>query len=223
MNIKKTLTLILALLLSIALLAACGKKTTDDAEPAATDAPAQTNVTGDTAAPTAAPTETPTSAPTETAPTEAAPTETEPAPTETEPPETDPTRSADDIYADVLQTYMDKWDASEDFIYREYAFHDIDEDGTEELIVHDGTCENDRTYYFYTVRDGEAAHLGNCEGWHGALADGNRYITLYAGMNGEGTSTPIRIEGGALLFEESEPFTFPPIPDFGPDIVFTTY
>jgi len=229
---KRTVTLLLCLLLVLTTFSGClKKKSNTDASGAENDAAVtQSSASDSTAAPSVAPTtDTPTEStePTEpTEPTEASPTESE-APSDPEPAPTDaapaPQKTADEVYAEILQTYMDKWDQNPDFIYREYAFHDIDEDGTEELILHDGRGETDRTYYFYTAKNGEAVHLGNCEGWHAALADGDRYITLYAGMNGEGLATRISIAGDALLTEESEAYTFPPTPDFGPQIAFTTY
>ncbi|MBQ5968589.1 MAG: hypothetical protein IJL52_00555 [Clostridia bacterium] len=227
---KKLLALCLALLLAVAIFAACGKQKTDgSADPAGADASAaRGDVTEKATSPASAepepaePTQPTAADTTEANPTEPdAPTEPEPEPT----PATDPVpeKTADDIYSEVLQTYMDKWDASEDFIYREYAFHDIDEDGTDELIVHDGAGEMDRTYYFYTAKNGAAIHLGDCEGWHAALSDGDRCVTLRAGMNGEGVATRISIADDALLMDEGEAYTFPPTPDFGPDIEFTTY
>lgn len=227
---KKLLALCLALLLAVAIFAACGKQKTDgSADPAGADASAtRGDVTekATTAAPTAEPVPSDTTEPIDTTEPSDTTDLTEPDETESEPVPTAepvPEKTADELYDEVLQTYMDKWDASEDFIYREYAFHDIDEDGTDELIVHDGAGEMDRTYYFYTAKNGAAIHLGDCEGWHAALSDGDRCVTLRAGMNGEGVATRISIADDALLMDEGEAYTFPPTPDFGPDIEFTTY
>lgn len=67
--------------------------------------------------------------------------------------------------------------------YSSYAYVDIDDDGSDELVIHKGEAEVSRTYTFYTLVGGKPVKLGEVEAWHSALyKNGNRLIKA----NGEG-------------------------------------
>ncbi len=121
----------------------------------------------------------------------------------------------------ALDNYESKWHNNyEDYLYAEFAMIDIDDDGTEELIVHEGTCEADRKYHFYTVKNKEVVYLGSLGAWHASLSENDGYLTKSDGMGGEGIYYKVEIENGKITENEEGSFSFPPTPDFGDSITF---
>lgn len=99
------------------------------------------------------------------------------------------------LYEDVLGQYSSDMDV--------YAVYDIDQDGTDELLVKDGTCEADYIWYVYTIEDGEAVQLDSFDGGHSALysnASGAGIYKLYGQMGDEVISL-FTLEGGTLSEE----------------------
>ena len=125
-------------------------------------------------------------------------------------------------YNEILQEYTTKWEASGEYRYCEYVCHDVNEDGIDELIIHDGTCEGDRTHYYYTYINGDAVYLGSYDAWHTGLADGDDKLIAYDGMNGEGTYYYVTINN-SVEKKEAGTYTFPPTPDFGDEIKFSSF
>lgn len=120
----------------------------------------------------------------------------------------------------TLDEYEDKWYNDDEYIYTEMEMIDIDDDGTDELIVHEGTCEQARKYHFYTYKNKEIIYLGSLGAWHASLCDNDGYLIKYAGMSGEGEYYRVTIENGKITETEEGTFTFPPVPDFGDEIEF---
>ncbi len=108
----------------------------------------------------------------------------------------------------------------DEYIYFEFATWDIDNDGTEEMIFHEGTCEQDRTYHFYTVKNRELIHLGDVHAWHAGLSATDNGLIKYSGMSGEGDYYRITVENGKIKETKEGTYSFPPVPDFGTPIYF---
>ena len=53
--------------------------------------------------------------------------------------------------------------------YLEYHVYDVDQDGTKELIVRNGTCEADYTWHLYTYSGGSASLIDTFNGGHTSL------------------------------------------------------
>lgn len=79
-------------------------------------------------------------------------------------------------YEDIISGY----DPSQ-YSYFGYALVDIDGDGGDELIVHTGTCEADRKYIFYTIKDGNSIYLDEINAWHSALYMGEKGLIHVSG------------------------------------------
>lgn len=121
----------------------------------------------------------------------------------------------------AIDEYECKWDKDyESYIYSEFSMIDVDEDGTDELIVHEGTCEQDRKYHFYTIENREIIYLGSVYAWHSSLCDNDGYLIRYDGMSGEGIYYNVSIENGQIVETKEGTFTFPPVPDFGEELDF---
>ncbi len=123
-----------------------------------------------------------------------------------------------EAYLNIMFGFQDKWNADGTYRHTEYTYHDIDEDGIEELIVHDGHSESDRTYYFYTWQNGNVVDLGTLSAFHSALADGDRKLVLSMGAQGSGIYSDVTISGGSVTEEKVGDYTFPPSPYFGEPI-----
>lgn len=83
-----------------------------------------------------------------------------------------------EAYHDIINN-----ESPDDYVYCEYGYVDIDDDGSDELVIHKGENEVSRTYTFYTLVGGKPVKLGEVEGWHSAVyKNGNRLIKA----NGEG-------------------------------------
>lgn len=108
----------------------------------------------------------------------------------------------------------------DEYIYFEFATWDIDNDGTEEMIFHEGTCEQDREYHFYTVKNRELIHLGDVHAWHAGLSASDNGLIKYSGMSGEGDYYRITVENGKIKETKEGTYSFPPVPDFGTPIYF---
>lgn len=120
----------------------------------------------------------------------------------------------------IVAAFRKKWQDGT-YLFKGFAYHDIDEDGQAELIVNDGTCEADNTYYFYALRNGNAVDLGTVSAWHSGLTDSDHRLLRYFGMGGEGTYTYITVSGSSIKETQGGDFSFPPVPDFGEPIPFT--
>ncbi len=122
----------------------------------------------------------------------------------------------------AIDNYETKWSKNyKDYIYAEFTMFDIDEDGTEELIVHEGTSEQSRKYHFYTIKGKEIISLGSLGAWHATLCDNDGYLIKYDGMGGEGNYYTVAIENGQITETNEGTFTFPPVPDFGEALKFS--
>ncbi len=100
------------------------------------------------------------------------------------------------LYSKLLGDAHDKFAFEE---YCDYYLFDMNNDGVQELIIHTGTCEQDRTYTFYTYKKGETIKLGEANGWHSGLEeskDGN--IAIYSGGQGYYSCFEYAIEGDSL-------------------------
>lgn len=121
----------------------------------------------------------------------------------------------------AIDEYEVKWDKDyESYIYSEFSMIDVDEDGTDELIVHEGTCEQDRKYHFYTYKNKEIIYLGSIGAWHSSLCDNDGYLIRYDGMSGEGIYYKVTVENGQIVENKEGTFSFPPVPDFGEELDF---
>lgn len=85
--------------------------------------------------------------------------------------------------------------------YCEFAICDINGDGVDELIVQDGTCEQNRTHHIYTIEEGTAKLIGEYNAWHLSLYDGERgdgKLIGVSGMGGSWIQSEIVITGDSL-------------------------
>lgn len=134
------------------------------------------------------------------------------------------TNNSQSTYEDIINEFKVKWESSgQKAYYREYAYHDVNEDGVDELIIHDGTCESDRTHYYYTIKNNEVVNLGSYNAWHTGLADGDGMLIAYDGMGGEGYYYYVTINNNSIEKTEAGTYTFPPTPDFGDEIGFFAF
>lgn len=88
--------------------------------------------------------------------------------------------SNDVIYQSVINTYKKKCDEnhadnynslSNSCFFCSWALCDIDGNGIEELIIQEGTCEQDGTHHIYTIKDNREVELGEYNAWHLSLYD----------------------------------------------------
>lgn len=82
--------------------------------------------------------------------------------------------------------------------YCKYALVDINNDGEKELIVQDGTCEQDRTHHVYTMQNGTPKSIGEYNAWHLSLYNSDSKIIGVDGMGGDWTVYEISIVSGAV-------------------------
>ncbi len=118
-----------------------------------------------------------------------------------------------------LNTYQSIIDKYYETCYKEHdtecsyclcALCDIDGNGVEELIIQTGTCEQDRTQYIYTIKDGKSVKLGEYNAWHLALYDdaqGDGKLVGVDGMSMTGNIYNITIMDNALNHEISKSFS----------------
>ena len=118
-----------------------------------------------------------------------------------------------------LNTYQSIIDKYYETCYKEHdtecsyclcALCDIDGNGVEELIIQTGTCEQDRTQYIYTNKDGKSVKLGEYNAWHLALYDdaqGDGKLVGVDGMSMTGNIYNITIMDNALNHEISKSFS----------------
>lgn len=125
------------------------------------------------------------------------------------------------IYRNFALDIQYNWDISaEDYVYRDFGMVDIDENGVKELVVHEGTCEQDRKYHFYTIENKKIISIGSVSAWHSGLCDNDGCLTRYDGMGGEGTYYKITVENGKISEKQEGTYSFPPVPDFGEGVKF---
>lgn len=128
-------------------------------------------------------------------------------------------------YYKVLLRCVEKWMTAEyngyDYMYKEYAIHDINDDGVAELIVQDGTCEADRTYYFYTFKNGKAVYMGSYSASHSALADYNGCIYFFSAHMGYATTAQIYMVNDKIVVKNQHSYTTDTYPEFDNYIEFT--
>ena len=102
-------------------------------------------------------------------------------------------------YDKVILDFAEKY-SSEENLYGNYTYCDINGDGFLELIIEKGTCEADREYFFYTMSNGEPVPLGSYNAWHaGLFLNSNGEITIAAGFDGTDDYTTLRLEGTSLV------------------------
>ena len=87
----------------------------------------------------------------------------------------------------------------EDCYFCSAALADIDNNGVEELIVQDGTCESDRTHHVYTFSNGKVVYLGEYEAWHLGLYKDSDSIIGVDGMGGSWSIWEIIIKGNSVV------------------------
>lgn len=92
--------------------------------------------------------------------------------------------------------------------YSEYAYCDINEDGTKEIIIHTGQSEGDREYNIYTVSNKKLVYVGAIEGWHASLYDGKGTVTMAAGMSGEGSYYTYQMKNNRLKLVQKGEYTW---------------
>ena len=99
------------------------------------------------------------------------------------------TVSYSEIYAGVIGEFKDQYSSSGSNSYNNYCYIDLNNDGIQELIIHKGTCEQDRDYYFYTISDNKAVLLESVNGWHGSLhlKDNGELTVVSFAPGGEGS------------------------------------
>ena len=128
-------------------------------------------------------------------------------------------------YYKVLIRCVEKWFTADyngyTYTYTEYAIHDINEDGVAELIIQDGTCEADRTYYFYTYKNGKAVYMGSYSASHSALADANGYLQFVSGHMGYATTAQIYMVNDKIVVKNRQSYYTDEYPEYSNYIEFT--
>lgn len=128
-------------------------------------------------------------------------------------------------YYKVLLRCVDKWISEgyidNEFWWREYAIHDINDDGVAELIVHDGRGEADRTYYFYTYKNGKAVYMGSCSASHSSLIDANGHINFFSGHMNVATTAEIYMVNDKIVVKNRYSYSTDSYPEFDSYIEFT--
>ncbi len=85
-----------------------------------------------------------------------------------------------------------------------YLLHDMNEDGTPELVTISGTCEADFELVFYTVKEHSAAEAGRFRGDHAAIyTDSRNRIVVSNDWNGIGNITSYIFDGNAVTESDS--------------------
>ena len=130
------------------------------------------------------------------------------------------TAKAEIAYYKVWRQCLYNWYGNKNI--KEYALHDINEDGIPEFIIHGGSCEADRYYYFYTYSGGKAVYMGSTSASHSGIADAKGYIILFGGHMGYGRSSELYMVNNKIVAKNSKTFDFnyTPFPDFGPRVEF---
>lgn len=102
-------------------------------------------------------------------------------------------------YTQLLNKAYDEFEFEN---YCEYYIYDINNDGTYELILHTGTCEQDRTYTFYSYNNGKAVELGSDNAWHAGLYnDKSGNLVSYEGSQGTYNIRQYSISNNALKID----------------------
>ena len=130
------------------------------------------------------------------------------------------TAKAEIAYYKVWRQCLYNWYGNKNI--KEYALHDINDDGVPEFIIHGGSCEADRYYYFYTYSGGKAVYMGSTSASHSGLADAKGHIVLFGGHMGYGRSCDLYMVNNKIVTKNSKTFDFnyTPFPDFGVHIEF---
>lgn len=84
------------------------------------------------------------------------------------------------VYQSVIDEYNENCNKNHSASNRDFkscscswAVCDIDGNGAEELIIQEGTCEQDKTHHIYTIKNGKAIELGEYNAWHLGLYEEN--------------------------------------------------
>lgn len=121
----------------------------------------------------------------------------------------------------IFRTFtLEENDYYDEYSYFGFALVDLNNDGRDELVCHRGTCENDRTYSFYTVKNKEVVLIGTVNAWHAGLAEGSNGVIKYTGISGEGEYYRISMQNGEIIETKLGEYSFPPVPDFGTEVRF---
>ena len=111
------------------------------------------------------------------------------------------TKQIRDDYRAILPDYP-----QHDIFWVTYGFYDIDKNGIPELLIHDGTCEMDAKYHFYTHDGYKAIYLGAVDGFHAApfeMPDDNG-VYIHMGHMGSECISTVSIVDGKLVVQEGE-------------------
>lgn len=132
-----------------------------------------------------------------------------------------------DLYQTIIDDYAKKCNDANHSEFTgkcyicSYAYYDIDNNGIDELIFQDGTCEADRVHHVYTVKNNKAVSIGEYGAWHLALYDDNGKLVGVDGTGGIGNVYSIEIKGDTVKQTVTDTFKdgFPSYPNY---IEFTT-
>ena len=114
------------------------------------------------------------------------------------------TKNIKKIYEPIINKYYDTCNKNHNKNFYggcnicEYALYDIDSNGIIELIVEEGTCEQDRTQHVYTINGDKAKYLGCYNAWHLAIYKGKEKIVGVDGMGGSWTIYDITINSNEV-------------------------
>ncbi|MGN0528535.1 MAG: hypothetical protein ACI4IE_05335 [Eubacterium sp.] len=145
----------------------------------------------------------------------------------TEAPTTQTSVDEYDLYQTIIDDYAKKCNDANHSEFTgkcyicSYAYYDIDNNGIDELIFQDGTCEADRVHHVYTVKNNKAVSIGEYGAWHLALYDDNGKLVGVDGTGGIGNVYSIEIKGDTVKQTVTDTFKdgFPSYPNY---IEFTT-
>lgn len=106
----------------------------------------------------------------------------------------------------------------------EYAMHDINEDGLEELLILDKYHGFNATgnYRLFMYLDGVVIYLGNIDWDEGSLLDGSKKMYLMSGY-ADNYGTAVSIVNNELSTSEYNEFSSSDMASFGPPISFTAF
>ncbi len=126
-------------------------------------------------------------------------------------------------YYSIYRTFSieenDKY-ADDKYPYFGFSMYFADEDAMPLLIYHKGTCEDDRTYSFYTVRDKKPYLLGCVSATHSTLFACDDGLFKYIGTPGEDMYFTIDFVNDSIIETKEDSFTFPLFHDFSNEMTF---
>ncbi|MEE1049004.1 MAG: hypothetical protein U0M60_16490, partial [Clostridia bacterium] len=104
-------------------------------------------------------------------------------------------------YVDILSVHR------ENGMIPQYLIYDIGGNELPELIIMNGTCEADKTAYFYTFLDGKVLALSELGAWHAwyKIIPNKKGLFMFSGR--ETVGKLITIADGTLYVEEGHKYT----------------